>query len=320
MSGAAVADVAGLGSLEIKAMRDAGYDGPFSCAITGASAVIGPIIPPSIPMVVYGVLSGVSTGKLFLGGIVPGILMSLFLMVMVSIQAYRRGYPAGRRGTLREMLKNFLRALLPLFAPVIIIGGIWTGVFTPTEAACIGSIYGILICLVLYRTVGLKKLWQIAKESTVDSVAILLILAIASFYSAILTMLRIPYTLADQITLFSSSPIIVLVAINVFLLIVGCFIPAMVSINIFTPILVPLMTSLGIDPLFFGVVMVLNLMIGMLTPPFGIVLFTLSKVSDEPLEGIIKEIWPFIIALVLVLIVIIAFPKLVTFIPNSLGR
>ena len=320
MSGAAVADVAGLGSLEIKAMRDAGYDGPFSCAVTGASAIIGPIIPPSIPMVVYAVLSGTSTGKLFLGGIVPGILMSLFLMGMVSIQSQRRGYPVARKSTSLQIIKSFARALLPLLAPVIIIGGIWTGVFTPTEAACIGSVYAIIISLVVYRTVGIKKMWAIARDSAIDSVAIILILAFASFYSAILTMSRIPYTLADKMLLFSSSPVVILITINLFLLIIGCFLPAMVSINIFTPILVPIITNLGIDPVFFGVVMILNLMIGMLTPPFGIVLFTLSRVSDEPLEKVIKEIWPFIITLVLVLALIIACPKLVTFIPNSIGR
>ncbi len=320
MSGAAVADVAGLGSLEIKAMRDAGYDGPFSCAVTGASAIIGPIIPPSIPMVVYAVLSGTSTGKLFLGGIIPGILMSLFLMGMVSIQSHRRGYPVARKSTLLQIIKSFARAILPLLAPVIIIGGIWTGVFTPTEAACIGSVYAIIISLVVYRTVGIIKMWAIARDSAIDSVAIILILAFASFYSAILTMSRIPYTLADKMLLFSSSPVVILVTINLFLLIIGCFLPAMVSINIFTPILVPIITNLGIDPVFFGVVMILNLMIGMLTPPFGIVLFTLSRVSDEPLEKVIKEIWPFIVTLVLVLALIIACPKLVTFIPNSIGR
>lgn len=318
MSGAAVSDVAGLGSLEIKAMRDAGYDGPFSCSITGASAIIGPIIPPSIPMVVYGVLAGVSIGKLFLGGIIPGILMSVSLMVMVSILSHKRRYPVGIKTTMREKLVSLKRAALPLLTPIIIIGGIWSGVFTPTEAACVGSVYAIILCYGVFRTVRLSQLWDIAKRSAIDSVAILFILACASFYSTILTMMRIPYTLGDYVLGLAANPIILLIIINLFLLIIGFFIPAMVSINIFTPILVPIITSAGIDPIFFGVIMVLNLMIGMLTPPFGIVLFTLTKVSEVPLEHVIKEMIPFILALVIVLIILIIFPRLVTFIPYVL--
>ena len=317
MSGAAVADVAGLGTLEIKAMRSAGYDGPFSCAVTGASAIVGPIIPPSIPMVVYGVLAGVSIGKLFLGGIIPGILMSLFLMVMVTIISLRRGYPVGPKKSPRDKVQSLIRAFLPMMAPVIIIGGIWTGIFTPTEAACVGSVYAIIICTVGYRTAGWRKLWRLAKESAMDSVAIVSILAFATLYSAVLTMLRIPHSLAEQMMVFSSNPIVVLIIINVFLLIIGFFIPAMVSINIFTSILIPIITEMGIDPVFFGVMMVLNLMIGMLTPPFGIVLFTLSKISDESIESVVREIWPFILALVMVLALLVAFPSLITFIPNN---
>ncbi len=318
MSGAAVADVAGMGVLEIKAMRDAGYDGPFSCAVTGASAIIGPIVPPSIPMVVYSVLAGVSTGKLFLGGIIPGILMSLLLMVMVSIIAHKRGYPTGAKMTFRERIVSLGRALLPLMAPILIVGGIWSGIFTPTEAACVGAVYAIGISVIGYRSIGLKKLWKVAWETAIDSAAIILMLACASYYSAVLSLMRIPHTLADQIVMLSTNPLTILVIINIFLLFVGFFIPAMVSINIFTPILVPIITQIGIDPVFFGVIMVLNLMIGMLTPPFGIVLFTLAKVSNESTEHVIREMWPFIGILVVALAILIAFPQLVTFIPNHL--
>ena len=318
MSGAAVADMAGMGVLEIKAMRDVGYDGAFSCAVTGSSAIIGPIVPPSIPMVVYSVLAGVSTGKLFLGGIIPGVLMSLLLMVMVSIISRKRGYPTGHMMTFRERIVSLIRALLPLMAPIIIVGGIWSGIFTPTEAACVGALYAIGISLIGYRSIGLWKLWKVAQETAIDSAAIILMLACASYYSAVLSLMRVPHTLADQIVMLSTNPLVILIIINIFLLLIGFFIPAMVSINIFTPILVPVITQLGIDPVFFGVIMVLNLMIGMLTPPFGIVLFTLAKVSDEPTEHVIREMWPFIGILVVALAILIAFPQLVTFIPDHL--
>lgn len=320
MSGAAVADVVGLGSLEIKAMRDAGYDIPFSCAITGASSIVGPIIPPSIPMLVYGVLAGVSIGKLFLGGIIPGLLMGFSLMGMISILSYIRGYPVGTQTSIKEKLISLKHALLSLLTPVIIIGGIWSGVFTPSEAAGIASVYAIFLCCIVYRIVNLQKLLNIAKKSVIDSVSILFILACASFYSTILTMLRIPYILGEELLLITADPLTILIIINIFLIIIGCFLPAMVSIYIFTPILVPMVTSIGIDPIFFGVLMILNLMIGMLTPPYGMVLFALTKVSDIPLERVIKEMILFILPLILILVLMIIYPRLVTFIPHELVR
>lgn len=320
MSGAAVADVAGLGSLEIKTMKKAGYGGPFSCAITGASSIIGPIIPPSIPMVVYGVLAGVSIGKLFLGGIVPGLLMSIFLMIAVSITAHFRGYPFGERTSFKEKLISLKRGFFPLLTPLIIIGGIWSGFFTPSEAAAVASLYAIVLCCLVYRTVTAQKLWEISKSAVIDSIALLFILACASFYSTILTLMRVPYTLSENLLTISTNPIMILIIINIFLLLMGFFIPAMVCINIFTPILVPLVVGVGIDPVFFGVLMVLNLMIGLLTPPYGMILFTLSKISDEPLEKIIKEMIPFIIALLGVVVLLIFFPILVTYVPNVLMR
>jgi tripartite ATP-independent transporter DctM subunit len=319
MSGAAVADVAGLGSIEIKAMKDAGYDPPFCCAVTGASSIIGPIIPPSIPMVVYAVLAGVSTGKMFLGGIIPGLLMGVSLMVMVAIISHRRRYPVGERTSLKGIFTVFRRSFLPLLTPVIIVGGIWTGHFTPTEAACIGSVYALILAALVYRIAGWKDIVQLLKETMNDSISILLILSAASLYSGSLALLRIPDMIAAYLAGFSKSPMLLLVLINIFLLGIGFFMPAMVTINVFTPILVPIMSSLGIDPIFFGVVMVLNVMIGMLTPPFGIVLFTLAKVSDTPLREVMREMVPFIVTLVVVLAILLIFPQLVTYIPNRIG-
>lgn len=320
MSGSAVADAAGMGTMEIKSMKEAGFDGPFSCAVTGASSIIGPIVPPSIPMVVYSVLSGVSTGKLFLGGIIPGILMSIMLMIMVWIISRKRDYPLGQVIEFREKAKVFFQALLPIMAPVIIIGGIWTGYFTPTESACVASLYAVAISVIVYRSITLKELWGIAKSVAVDSAAIIIMIACASFYGVVLAMLRIPQSLVGYIIGLSVSPTIVLFIIIVFLLIIGCFLPAMVSINIFTPMLAPIIVKLGIDPVFFGVIMVLTLMIGLLTPPFGIILFTLSKVSNETPEAVIREMWPFIGALIVAVLILVLFPGLVTFIPSFLGK
>ena len=208
---------------------------------------------------------------------------------------------------------------LPLATPVIIIGGIWTGFFTPTEAACVGSVYAVILSSLVYRVAGWQDLVELLKETMNDSVDILLILGAAVLYSTILVMLRIPYTLADYLVGLGAAPMVLLIMINLFLFCMGFFMPAMVVINVFTPILVPVIVGLGFDPIFFGVVMVVNVMIGMLTPPFGIVLFTLSKVSDTPLHKVMREMTPFIVVLVIVLIMLIIFPGLVTFIPNHVA-
>lgn len=320
MSGAAVADVAGLGSIEIKAMTDAGFDGPFSCAITGASSVIGPIIPPSIPMVAYSVLAGVSTGRLFMGGVIPGIIMAIMLMIMASIISRKRDYPVGEVMELKEKAKVAFKAIFPLMAPIIIIGGIWTGLFTPTEAACVASLYAIIISVIAYRTLPIKELWAVTKSVAIDSAAIIILLAFASFYSVVLGMLRIPQAITSFLTMYSISYITFMIIMTVFYLIIGCFLSVMVNINLFTPILAPIAINFGIDPVFFGVFTVLTLMIGTITPPFGMVLFALSKVSNEAPEAIVREILPFIGALILTVLILVLFPSLVTFIPNLIGK
>ncbi|MFH2113266.1 MAG: TRAP transporter large permease subunit, partial [Spirochaetota bacterium] len=226
----------------------------------------------------------------------------------------------GERLSIKAQLSALWHALLPLATPVIIIGGIWTGWFTPTEAAAVGSLYAILLATLVYRVAGLRDLVELFKETMNDSVDILMILGVSVLYGSVLGILRVPYTMAGFLAGLGVPPLALLILVNVMLLILGFFMPAMVIINVFTPILVPVMVAMGYDPIFFGVVMVVNVMIGMLTPPFGIVLFTLSRISDTPLYEVIREITPFIVVLVIVLVLLIIFPGLVTFIPDNLIR
>jgi tripartite ATP-independent transporter DctM subunit len=320
MSGAAAADAAGLGTIEIQAMTEAGYDLEFSVAITGASSLIGPIIPPSVPMVMYGVLGGVSVGSLFIGGIIPGLLVALALGALVFYYAAVRDYPREPRPTLKEFINALRMAFLPLLAPVIIIGGIWTGVFTPTEAAAVTAAYALLLNL-LYREMSLAVLCDVVRAVAIDSACILFIMACASAYSYVLVRTQIPMLLAESIFSITRNPLAIILLLNGFLLIVGCFVSTAVAISIFTPIFVPLIKMVGIDPLFFGVVMVLNLMIGQLTPPFGIVLFILAKISGLSMERLVKALLPFVVPVLVVLLACIFFPELVTYLPRTvLGR
>ncbi len=320
MSGSATADAAGLGSVEIKAMTDAGYDRDYSVAITGASALIGPIIPPSIPMVLYGILAEVSVGALFIGGIVPGFLMAAALMVTASVYARRRGYPKRARSSAREILGAFRRGALSLMTPAIIIGGITFGVFTATEAAAFACLYATILVCCVYREVDVAGLWRILRSTMLDSAVIMLIFGTASLFGYLLVRMRVPYAMADWVTGVTSNPLVVLLLLNFLFLVIGCFESAAVTITIMTPILMPLVEKVGIDPIHFGVVMVLNLMIGNLTPPFGMVLFVLQKVGELPFDRIVKALIPFLVPLAVVLLVTIFFPPVVTWLPRLMTR
>lgn len=316
MSGAAAADVAGLGQIEIKAMEEAGYDKDFSCAVTGASATIGPIVPPSIPLVLFGVLANTSVTKLFIGGIVPGVLMVITMMIMSSYLATKRNYPKGNPFQLSIFFKSLREAFLPLLTPVIIIGGIWTGVFTPTEAAAVAALYAALLGGFVYREIKLRELWDNLKDAAVTSAAILFILACATIYNTALTRTKVPQVIMEVLFAVSQNPIIIIILLNLMLFIAGCFMSTAVTISLFTPLLAPLFVEFGIDPLHFGVVMVLNLMLGQLTPPFGIVLYVLMRIGNIEFDRLVKAVIPFYIPILIVLILIIAVPSLVTFLPN----
>lgn len=316
MSGTAVADAAGLGTLEIKAMRDAGYDLGFSTGITGASSVIGPIIPPSVAMIIYGWLADVSVGGLFIGAILPGVMMGLFMMVMVYIYAIKRKTPQRPRASLGEILTSSRDAILSLLTPVIIVGGIWSGVFTPTESGAVASLYAIILGSAIYRDVSPRKLLEVFYTTIEFTAIILFIISCAMLYAWLMVRLRIPLILAEGLVGISSNPLIVLFIITGFLLIVGCFMSVLESVIIFTPILTPMVTQLGIDPLFFGIFMVITLSIGVLTPPFGNVIYVLVRITGLPFEQVVKSILPFILPIFAVIVLIIFFPSLTTYIPG----
>jgi len=316
MTGTAVSDAAGLGTVEIKAMTDAGYDKEFSCAITGASSTIGPIIPPSVPLIIYGILASVSIGRLLVAGIIPGLLIAGALMVMVSIYAKKRNYPREKRASFREFFIASKKAFLPCMTPVIIVGGIISGIFTPTEAAAVASLYAFILGFIIYREISLADLWKIVQKTARDTAIIIFIVSCASLYGWVLIRSRIPIILMEQITSISTNPLIILLILNGALLVVGCFMETIAALNILVPVLTPLILTVGIDPLHFGLIMVFNLMIGLITPPFGMVLFVLNKVSGVPVEKIVKATLPFLIPLLAVLLLMTFFPSLVTFLPD----
>jgi len=316
MSGSAIADAAGLGQIEIKAMLKAGYDREYSVAVTGASSTIGPIIPPSIPMVLYGVLASTSVGGLFIGGIMPGILMGLAMMAMCSYYAVKRGYPRHPRATLGQIWVSTLETFPSLLTPIIIIGGIWTGFFTPTEASAVAAAYAVILTVLCYRELTCKGLFRVFQETVLETGIILFILAAASMYGWLLIRYRIPYALVDYMAEISTNPQVVLLILNIFLLIVGCFMSVAAAITILTPLLVPMVVKVGIDPLHFGVVMVFNLMIGVLTPPYGAVLFVLVRVGEISLDRLVRALAPWYIPLLATLAVISYFPSTVLWLPR----
>ena len=318
MSGAAVVDAAGLGQIELEAMQDGGYDRDFSVAITAASSTIGPIFPPSLPMVVFGFMSGVSVGRLFLGGVVPGLIMTAILMLMVSWYAHRRGYPRLKMLSVKELGRSFLDALLPLLTPVILLGGIWSGTFTPTEAAAVAVFYALVIGKIALKEIGIRELKQVFMDTARETAIIGFIVAASGFYGWILMRSGLTIRIAGALMSISDNPLMIFLVVNIFLLIIGCFLDPTVAILILTPILMPVIQRVGIDPVHFGVVMVLNLMIGLLTPPFGIVLFVMQQVSGLPYGRVVKATAPFLLPLLLVLVLIVLVPEVVTGLPDFL--
>ncbi|MBW2306481.1 MAG: TRAP transporter large permease [Deltaproteobacteria bacterium] len=318
MSGSAVADAAGLGTVEIEAMTKQGYDVDFSAGITAASATIGPIIPPSIIFVIYGVLAEVSIGALFLAGFIPGILMGLALMVRIYIIARKRDYPVHPRATFREIFTSFKAAFLPLLTPVIIIGGIMAGIFTPTEAAVVAVFYAFILGAFVYRELSIKSLWRTIHTVAIQTAAIMMITATANVLGWVLTRSRIPQLVAENMLMVTTDPHLILLFLNLFLLLNGCFMEVIAALIILTPIIVPILKTVGIDPVHFGVVMTLNLMIGLLTPPMGMGLYAVQKVAGISFERIVRSAFPFLLPLIIVLVFVTYFPKLSLFLPNLL--
>jgi tripartite ATP-independent transporter DctM subunit len=321
MSGSAVADSAGVGGVLIPAMKAQGYDGRFSAVVTATSSTIGPIVPPSIPFVLYGVVGSVSIGRLFLGGAIPGVFMGIFLMVMVYILSKKRKYPKGASPSLGEFVIAFARSLPALFMPIIIVGGIVGGIFTPTEASAAAVVYSLIIGSFVYRTLTVRRIFRIFVDTAVFSGAIMFIVGTGTAMGWLLTREQVPQKLVLYFMSISQNPLIILASINVFLLLVGCIEGSIISIIILVPILMPLITKIGVDPVHFGVVMVLNLMIGLVTPPYGICMFVACRIANISIWDFTKELWPFLLALLAVLVLVTYFPAISLWLPNLLmGR
>ncbi|WP_425050495.1 TRAP transporter large permease [Psychromarinibacter sp. S121] len=320
MSGAAVADAGGLGAIEIKAMRDAKYDPEFAVGITAASSTIGPIIPPSLPMVIYGVVASASIGQLFAAGFIPGLVMAVSLMVMVAIMARRRGYPRDQAFVFSLLFSTFRRAFLSLLTPVIIVGGILTGAFTPTEAAVAACAWAMFLGLIVYRTLNWKRFLRVSFDTIETTAVVLLVVGAAAIFAWILTSNRVPETVAALLLTASDRPWVILLLINLILLVVGCFMETVAAITIMVPVLLPVAVAIGVDPVHFGVIMVLNLMLGLLTPPVGMVLYVLSRIAKIPFERAVVGTAPFLVPLVLVLLLITYVPAITLWLPTLIYR
>ena len=321
MSGSAVAASSGLGTIEIKAMKDQGYDPGFSAAITAASSTIGPIFPPSIPMVVFGGLANVSIGKLFLGGVIPGLMMALYLMVAIVLISRRRNYPKDKRASRGELAASFKESFLALLMPVIVLGGILGGIFTPTEAAAVASFYALVLGIFVYRSLSLKALPRIFANVAVNTAVVMLIIAATSPFKWIIAFEKVPEAIYLALSQVTSSPIILLLILNLAFLGLGCIMENTAIIILSVPILLPIIKHFGLDPVHFGVVMILNLMIGLITPPIGLCLFTTSTIAQISMETLLKEIKIFFFALIAVLLTITYFPEFVVWLPNwMLGK
>jgi tripartite ATP-independent transporter DctM subunit len=319
MSGSATADAVGLGSIEIPAMEKEGYDKDFSSAIVLGAATIGPIIPPSIIMVIYAVVAGVSVGALFVAGIIPGLIMGGGLMVGVYVISKKRKYPSYPRATFRQLLIATRDAFPVLLTPVIIIGGIYTGYFTPTEAAMIAVVYAVILGF-FYGEISFRAIWQILRETSVTVGVIMFIVGITGAFAWWLSLEKIPLLFTEYIYSLTHDRMLILLMINVIILVEGCFLDATPIVLIMVPILMPLLKTLNVDMVYFGILISVNTMIGLTTPPVGVCLYGVSAIAKLPMERIVRAYIPFLTILIVVLFLLQVFPQLSLFLPNLLFK
>jgi tripartite ATP-independent transporter DctM subunit len=318
ISGSALAEAAGVGSVMIEAMKKQGFGAGFAGALNAAASTIGPLIPPSIPLVIYAVMTSQSAGKMLLAGFAPGFLVALALMVYAYLVSKKRGYPVSKRATWSDLWRSTRRAFLALMTPVIIIWGIVGGVFTPTEAAAATVVYALVVSLVVYRDMHWRDLPGIFRRAAKTTAVVGFIIATANLVSYLLTRERVPQMLSEALLSVSSEPWVILLLINVLLLVLGCFMEGLAIMLLTVPVLLPLVTQLGVDPVHFGVIVVMNLMIGLITPPFGMALFVVAKVGDISFRELATTIWPFVVALIVVLMICTYWPWIVMVLPNTL--
>lgn len=316
MSGSGVADAAGTGSVLIPAMKSAGYPVPYAAAIVGAAATIGPIIPPSIPFVIYGSIANVSIGRLLLAGAIPGVVMGITLIIFNYVISRRRHYPAERRAACGELARVTLRAIPPLGMPAIILGGIVGGVMTPTEAAVAGAGYAFILGFFVYRELKLKDLPRIIVESTVGTASIAIIIAAAQPFAWVLTVEQAPIKLLELFANANLASWQIYLILNIIFLILGMFMEGLAVLIMAIPIMMPLVQHAQIDPVQFGVVFTVNIMIGTITPPVGMVMYVVCALGKISIAKFAKEVWPFIVALLIALMIITYIPELSLWLPN----
>lgn len=319
ISGSAQADAAALGKIMIPAMVDEGYDINYACGVVASAAVIGPIIPPSIIMVILAVAGDISIGALFLGGVIPGILIGLTLMALAYVMARKRGYPRGPRPSARELLRSTMDAIPALIMPLIIVGGILSGIFTPTESAAIAVAYSLVVGLFLYKEIRLRDLPRILLETAVVNCAIMFVFSTAYLLSWVITFADVPSMLGEQISALGTTPATFLLLVNLLLLFVGMWMDPGAAVVVLVPILLPIAMALGIDPVHFGLVVCINLVIGMITPPVGYVLYTVAPIVRVSIEQISRGVLPFLAAEIAVLFFVTYVPWTTLALPRMFG-
>jgi C4-dicarboxylate transporter DctM subunit len=318
VSGSAVADAAAIGAALIPAMSRRNYDPAFSSALVASAAVMGPIIPPSIPMVLYGVLAGVSIADLFVAGIVPGIVIAVALMIVCYFEAVRHGYPREERATLRQFFSVLKDAIWALIMPLIILGGILSGVFTATEAGVAAVVYALIVGMFIYGDLKWRHIAHALKVTVVGTAVVMLLVATSTLFAWLMTVERVPQLIAATMMSWSSSVVVQLMLINVFLLVLGTVLDVAPALILSVPILLPLVKQLGVDPLHFGMIIVVNLVVGLITPPVAPTLVITANIARISLDRITAAVWRFLFTLIVVLLLVTYVPALSTWLPNFL--